>query len=521
MTNWEDIHRDFVKEAYKGSRETYQQIWEQNNLTYQDAQEWIQAGFKPKDYWKIKKWKNQNLTTQEAKLWNEKGLKLNDYIFVSWLKSNNYQPYNLPKTIEELREEYTQNWLNINYPNKQQTKKIKTDLSEDLHSSLIISDYPNLEEINIQYQHNLTNLQINNCPNLRELDIRNSNKLTNLILPQSNKLEKLSLWNNSFNQDLSFLKDLVNLKTLYLGNNKFYGSLEFLKDLDKLETLNICDTDIDSGLEYLSESVKWFYCSADKRKDAKVKDIYNSWMKSFFAHEKKTEEIDKFIKKSHQLNASSKNLLEWIPYEKLTGIKYLAKGGFSKVYKAKWNDKKVVLKNLNDSIDIKKDFSQEVANYKLFSSIVRIVGCFGISQDPQTKNYIMVMDYIKDGDLRQFLQNNQLDLKSKLIQLWRIADGSRSIHKQNLTHRDFHSGNILNRKDKVRGIDDIYCYITDLGLCRPANVENKAEVYGQIPYVAPEILGKSENEPAPYTQASDIYSFGVVVYELLCRLSSL
>src|SRR2546421_2136287 len=48
--------------------------------------------------------------------------------------------------------------------------------------------------------------------------------------------------------------------------------------------------------------------------------------------------IDNFIQES-QLNAKRyDHVLEWIPYNRLTNIKYLAKGGFSTVYKAIWLD---------------------------------------------------------------------------------------------------------------------------------------------------------------------------------------
>ena len=48
--------------------------------------------------------------------------------------------------------------------------------------------------------------------------------------------------------------------------------------------------------------------------------------------------IDKFIQES-QLNAECyKHILEWIPYNRLTNVKYLDKGGFSTVYKAIWLD---------------------------------------------------------------------------------------------------------------------------------------------------------------------------------------
>ena len=48
--------------------------------------------------------------------------------------------------------------------------------------------------------------------------------------------------------------------------------------------------------------------------------------------------IDNFIQEA-QLNAMEPwEVLEWIPYNRLTNIKYLAKGGFSTVYKARWLD---------------------------------------------------------------------------------------------------------------------------------------------------------------------------------------
>ncbi|CAG8604608.1 11086_t:CDS:2, partial [Paraglomus occultum] len=54
------------------------------------------------------------------------------------------------------------------------------------------------------------------------------------------------------------------------------------------------------------------------------------------------------------------------------------------------------------------------------------------------------------------------------------------------------------------------CYISDLGLCRPVNETDNSKVYGVLPYIAPEVL-----RGEPYTQAADIYSFGMVATEVL------
>jgi serine/threonine protein kinase len=123
----------------------------------------------------------------------------------------------------------------------------------------------------------------------------------------------------------------------------------------------------------------------------------------------------------------------------------------------------------------------------------------------------MVMDYVRGGNLREYLQrnNHKLDFKKKLIQLHSIAEGLSTIHQQGLIHKDFHSGNILSG-GYGSFFADLKCYITDLGLSRPANEKGDTNIYGVMPYVAPEVLkGKK------YTQKSDIYSLGMAAYEIL------
>ena len=72
-----------------------------------------------------------------------------------------------------------------------------------------------------------------------------------------------------------------------------------------------------------------------------------------------------------------------------------------------------------------------------------------------------------------------------------------------------HIGNILKFKHKTA--------ITDMGLCKPANynaLKNiNNNIYGVLPYVAPEIL-RGQN----YTKAADIYSFGIIMYEVISGL---
>lgn len=292
---WTDIHKDFFKK--KLHEKTYQQLWEEQGLTYQDAQEWIVVGFEPSDHWEVREWKSHNFTLQETKSWIEIGLNRNDAEFATYLRENGYQP-NTDLNIKQLRSEFNnplvaQEWLEKYFPKEKRESTTKLVLNKkNLQGSLDLSDFVNLEELNCQYNE-LTSLNLDNCRKLKkiscgsnklaELKINHlseltgldchSNQLTNLDLSNSNKLIDLRINDNNFVQDLSFLSHLVNLKELYLGDNCFYGSLESLKNLTKLRELDIRNTDIDSGVEYLPDDIEKIDCSSKERPESKVKKI--------------------------------------------------------------------------------------------------------------------------------------------------------------------------------------------------------------------------------------------------------
>ncbi|CAB4403140.1 unnamed protein product [Rhizophagus irregularis] len=218
-------------------------------------------------------------------------------------------------------------------------------------------------------------------------------------------------------------------------------------------------------------------------------------------------EVDKFIQKTQLKAKRYQEILEWIEYDRFENVEYLAKGGFGTIYKAIWKDG-FVLKCLHNS---QSEFLREIKSHTMIISIC-ISRCFGIIKDPESNNFMMVMEYAKDGSLRQYLDNifNSIKWVDKLFILQRIAYGFKSIHEKGLIHRDFHCGNILNNGK--------FTIITDLGLCQPANVkpsqnEYEKQVYGVLPYVAPEVLRRKE-----YTQESDIYAFGIIAYEVCTGL---
>ncbi|RGB26875.1 kinase-like domain-containing protein [Rhizophagus diaphanus] len=102
------------------------------------------------------------------------------------------------------------------------------------------------------------------------------------------------------------------------------------------------------------------------------------------------------------------------------------------------------------------------------------------------------------------------DWRDRLTKLTRIILGLEEIHQKEMIHHDLHAGNIL--LEQVSFSDNVYpdnVYVSDMGLSGQVNDtnEDKTNIYGVLPYVAPEVLNEK-----PYTQASDIYSFGMIMY---------
>ncbi|GBC10384.1 hypothetical protein RclHR1_00960001 [Rhizophagus clarus] len=236
------------------------------------------------------------------------------------------------------------------------------------------------------------------------------------------------------------------------------------------------------------------------------------------------EKIDDFIQKMQlKFNSRTDVLFEWIPYDQFNEIKEIGKGGFATVYSAIWKDgplhwhenerrsnKKVALKRINNSQNLINELLNEVKEYT--TEVVRnssILKIYGISQDPVTKNYIIVLHYAAGGSFDSWININEnykyFDWKKKMRALYNIASGLKEIHEKKMIHRDFHTGNILFGSLFTEDMSKIY--ISDMGLCGEVGNVDKTQIYGVLPYVAPEVLRRK-----PYNQTADIYSFGMIMY---------
>jgi serine/threonine protein kinase len=145
-----------------------------------------------------------------------------------------------------------------------------------------------------------------------------------------------------------------------------------------------------------------------------------------------------------------------------------------------------------------------------------IIRTFGSVGNPLNLT-ILVQEYAPQGDLADCLMDNQFQFTQLILlpMFIQIADAMSHVASKNIVHGDLGCRNILVFQVDSNRPRNSLVKITDFGLARwidrpPAN-EDKTIV--PIRYCAPEIL--RHNHHASYSQKSDVYSMGVLIWEAL------
>ncbi|CAF2892778.1 unnamed protein product [Rotaria sp. Silwood2] len=158
-----------------------------------------------------------------------------------------------------------------------------------------------------------------------------------------------------------------------------------------------------------------------------------------------------------------------------------------------------------------------------------IVRTFGFVSDKKTEdenNSVMLLqEYAPEGSLYELLQERETVPDEKiLIEIFlQIADAMIFLAYNNIVHGDLACRNVLVFRFDETNIKNNIVKVTDFGLSRESKIYSKTSGSARttldiIPtrYAAPEILAKN-SKPDDYTEKSDVYSMGVLMWEAYAR----
>ncbi|CAL8989466.1 unnamed protein product [Prunus brigantina] len=229
-------------------------------------------------------------------------------------------------------------------------------------------------------------------------------------------------------------------------------------------------------------------------------------------HALSDDQLARALMDSHSLTQGLENYEEWtIDLTKLNMGEAFAQGAFGKLYRGTYNGEDVAIKILerpeNDPEKaqvMEQQFQQEV---KMLAALKHpnIVRFIGGCRKPMV--WCIVTEYAKGGSVRQFLmkrQSRSVPLKLAVKQALDVARGMAYVHALGLIHRDLKSDNLLIFSDKS-------IKIADFGVARiEVQTEGMTPETGTYRWMAPEMI-----QHRPYTQKVDVYSFGIVLWELI------
>ncbi|MCL1975823.1 MAG: Stk1 family PASTA domain-containing Ser/Thr kinase [Firmicutes bacterium] len=190
----------------------------------------------------------------------------------------------------------------------------------------------------------------------------------------------------------------------------------------------------------------------------------------------------------------------------------LGSGGTSVVYKGQdiLLNRKVTIKILREEYASNDEFvrrfrreAQAVASL----SHGNIVSVYDVGFE-ENMHYI-VMEFVEGHSLKEYIkQKGVLTVQIASVIMMQILDGISYAHEHGIIHRDIKPHNILLSKDGRAKVTDFGIAVGMTDMTQTYNTSSR--IMGSVHYIAPEQV-----QGQPVTEKSDIYSAGVVFYEML------
>ena len=192
-------------------------------------------------------------------------------------------------------------------------------------------------------------------------------------------------------------------------------------------------------------------------------------------------------------------------------IEKIGNGGMATVYKSKDRvlNRYVAVKILRDEFTTDEEFIKRFrieAQSAASLTHPNIVSIFDVGNEGSL--YYIVMELIKGKTLKEIIteENGPLPWKWSLNVVTQIASALETAHKNNIVHRDIKPHNIIITEDGI-------AKVTDFGIAKAVSnstITAFGTTIGSVHYFSP------EHARGGYTDAkSDLYSLGVVMYEML------
>jgi tRNA A-37 threonylcarbamoyl transferase component Bud32 len=200
-------------------------------------------------------------------------------------------------------------------------------------------------------------------------------------------------------------------------------------------------------------------------------------------------------------------------FPQLEIIELIGMGGMGVVYKARQPklDRLVALKVLPIESAQDASFAERFEREAKALAKLNHPGIVTIYDFGQTADfYYFVMEYVDGMNLRQWMQTERISPRNALALVTHICSALQYAHDENIVHRDIKPENILiNKKGQAKIAD--FGLVKLLGHEPDSNLTATQTVMGTTNYMAPE----QREQPLEVDHRADIYSLGVVFYEML------